>query len=190
MRRPVLLVLTAPVLAAALAACGGGADTAAPAATTTTEAAAPSSSSSQSSAAPVSSSAAASSAPAAAGTDPGPAPSGAVITAGGFSALPQTVGGFTKQPGEPDPAIIYDMGSASNTVSLLPTAEYASISTAVVEEVTPAGTGVCGKTSGGFSQTCYLAAADGVYNVNGDDDLSVADLVTFVNQLTAALGTS
>ena len=43
--------------------------------------------------------------------------------------------------------------------------------------------------SGGFSQTCYLAAADGVYNVNGDSDATVADLVTFVNQLTAALGT-
>ena len=189
------------MLAVLLAGCGSdepgtatvtpGATTAAPSSETSSSAPASSSAagSSTASTTAASSSAAPSSAPAA-GADPGPAAEGAVIAAGAVAALPAAVGEWTVADGGGGPATIYDKGDLSNTVSFLSGSDYAGISTSVAEQVTPAGTGVCGLTSGGFSRVCYLAAADGVFSLTGDDDLSVPDLATFANQLTAELGTS
>jgi hypothetical protein len=117
----------------------------------------------------------------------GPARAGSVIRSGSSSKLPATVDGFTKQPAS-GPAAIYENSNGDQlSVTFLSGSKYETIVTALTQSKTPAGTGTCGTDTDPSNATCYLKAADGVYNISGD---AVRTVASFSNELTAGLGTS
>src|SRR5205823_2838892 len=121
----------------------------------------------------------------------GAAPAGSSIKRGAASSLPAAVGAWAKYPGSTGSVIQYRNDGNFIGVSFLSGSEYSTIVTAVTAQRTRAGTGLCGSTSDPTNLTCYLKAADGVYNVSADaGDVPLPQLVAFVNQWTAALGTS
>lgn len=119
-----------------------------------------------------------------------PAPEGAVIKAGASGSLPADVKGWAKQSGS-GPATIYSKNGALISISFLSGSKVDSLVSSLTAEQTRAGTGQCGQAGSADNLTCYLGAADGVYNLSADaGEVSLGDLVAFTNAMTEAAGTS
>ncbi|RKT79648.1 hypothetical protein DFJ68_3122 [Terracoccus luteus] len=119
-----------------------------------------------------------------------PAPEGAVIKAGASGSLPAEVKGWAKQSGS-GPATIYSKNGALISISFLSGSKVDSLVSSLTAEQTRAGTGQCGQAGSADNLTCYLGAADGVYNLSADaGEVSLGDLVAFTNAMTEAAGTS
>jgi hypothetical protein len=119
-----------------------------------------------------------------------PAPEGAVIKAGASGSLPTDVKGWAKQSGS-GPATIYSRNGALISISFLSGSKVDSLVSSLTAEQTRAGTGQCGQAGSADNLTCYLGAADGVYNLSADaGEVSLGDLVAFTNAMTEAAGTS
>ncbi|MBB2987245.1 hypothetical protein [Terracoccus luteus] len=119
-----------------------------------------------------------------------PAPEGAVIKAGASGSLPADVKGWAKQSGS-GPATIYSRNGALISISFLSGSKVDSLVSSLTAEQTRAGTGQCGQAGSADNLTCYLGAADGVYNLSADaGEVSLGDLVAFTNAMTEAAGTS
>ncbi len=119
-----------------------------------------------------------------------PAPEGALIKAGASGSLPADVKGWAKQSGS-GPAMIYSKNGALISISFLSGSKVDSLVSNLTAEQTRAGTGQCGQAGSADNLTCYLGAADGVYNLSADaGEVSLGDLVAFTNAMTEAAGTS
>jgi|SRR5690625_901162 len=123
--------------------------------------------------------------------DPGPAPEGAVIPTAALEEPPMALGEYKLRPAE-GPAHIYADEMTSVMISVdtnVLGSPYEQLAEYIETDNTPAGTGSCGTNESGSSITCYQRTEDGVITLNASpDEISLEDMVVFVNQYAAAAG--
>lgn len=195
--RALLTALSLPLAAVLLTACGGdsAAEQTTAAETATTSAAAPSASATPSSAAPTrehpsvgTTRSAAPTSAAAPAADPGPAAAGAVLPATVGETLPDSVGDRIKVQSDEYFTSYGDAeGRNINVNARMMDTPAGPLAEDIATENTPAGTGTCGRNGAGVP-TCYLAVeGDKALGISAESDqIPLADVVAFANQLSAA----
>src|SRR5690606_36007530 len=124
--------------------------------------------------------------------DPGPAPEGAVLPSGSLEDPPQTVAGLTLDESSRLPGGRYTGVEGETTVSVNPDTYVRTLedyAAGLGDDAARGGTGVCGLNGSGTSIMCYQQTEDGISFVSGDpEEVTVQDMVVFVNQLADQLG--
>lgn len=124
--------------------------------------------------------------------DPGPASEGAVFASGSLEDLPQTVAGLTLDEDSRLPGGMYRDAAGERAVSVNPDNyvrtldDYAG---GLGDDAARGGTGVCGLNGSATRIMCYQQTEDGISFISGDpEEVTVEDMVVFVNQLADELG--
>lgn len=125
--------------------------------------------------------------------DPGPAPEGEVLPSGSLDDPPSTVAGLTRDEDRGGLGGWYRDAAGERTVSVNAdnyVRELEDYAAGLGDDAAPGGTGICGTNSSGSSIMCYQQTEDGLSFISGDpEEVTVEDMVVFVNDLADQIGT-